>query len=210
MATLIIAKDIAACHEAGQSICYIEKGTLITPAARDEAKKWGISFETCPPKEESSHHQSLDNISSDDLLALLKKMLMGTKETCQREDLPYRCVSHSNGLKMVRGSSVRMDDFDTGTPEAVVGFQELVGKDESKMSAGFLTIDQSSFAWDLPYEEIDYVISGTVSISIDGQTYVAREGDVIYVPSGSHVILGSPDKAKLFYTTYPSNWLDLT
>lgn len=41
MATLIIAKDIAACHEAGQSICYIEKGTLITPAARDEAKKWG-------------------------------------------------------------------------------------------------------------------------------------------------------------------------
>lgn len=41
MATLIIAKDIAACHEAGQSICYIEKGTLITPAARDEAKKMG-------------------------------------------------------------------------------------------------------------------------------------------------------------------------
>ena len=77
------------------------------------------------------------------------------------------------------------------------------------MSAGFLTIDHSTFAWDLPYEEIDYVISGTLSVQIDGQTYVAREGDVLFVPSGSSVVWGSPDKARDFYTTFPSNWPDL-
>ena len=35
-------------------------------------------------------------------------------------------------------------------------------------------------------------------------------GDVLFVPSGSRVIWGSPDKARIFYATYPANWADLT
>ncbi|WP_238599017.1 cupin domain-containing protein, partial [Streptococcus suis] len=108
---------------------------------------------------------------------------MNASDQSEKEVKPYRFVSHTNGMRIVRGSTVRMDDFDTGTPNTKVGLQELVGQNESKMSAGFLTIENSKFAWKLPYEEIDYVISGTVTIEIDGQTFVAREGDVIFVPS---------------------------
>lgn len=212
MAKLITAKDVLACHEAGKTVCYIESGTIVTPAAYDEAKKNGICFENKSEPvstPQSCSTRGLDGITSDELLELLKKLLMSGVGEDTKNNLPYRSVSHSNGLKIVKGGTVRMDDFDTGTPGAKVGFQELVNKDESKMSAGFLTIEQSSFAWKLPYEEIDYVISGTVSIEIDGQTYVARAGDVIFVPSGSDVIWASPDNAKIFYTTYPSNWSDL-
>ncbi|MGT2753962.1 cupin domain-containing protein [Streptococcus ovis] len=211
MAKLITAKDVLQCHEAGQTVCYLEPGTIVTPAARDEAKKHGICFEdgkeVCLSK--GSSEKGLDGITSDELLCLLKKLLVADDATPAKEIPPYRCVSHANGLKVVKGGTVRMDDFDTGTPGAKVGFQELVSKDESKMSAGFLTIDHSKFAWKLPYEEIDYVISGTVSVEIDGQTYVGRAGDVLFVPAGSDVIWGSPDNAKIFYTTYPSNWSDL-
>ncbi|MGT2910857.1 cupin domain-containing protein [Streptococcus cameli] len=210
MAKLITAKDVICCHEAGQTVCCIEPGTIVTPAARDEAKKHGICFKE--GKEECKTPnigKGLDSITSDELLCLLKKMLLTGDSEPAKETPPYRCVTHGNGLKVVKGGTVRMDDFDTGTPGAKVGFQELVSKDESKMSAGFLTIDHSSFAWKLPYEEIDYVISGTVSVEIDGQTYVGRAGDVLFVPAGSDVVWGSPDNAKIFYTTYPSNWSDL-
>ncbi|HEM5162029.1 TPA: DUF861 domain-containing protein [Streptococcus suis] len=205
MARLIIAKDILACKESNQSICYIEKGTIITPAAQDEAKKYGITFECCANKAVDTEQQ----ITADEILYILKNLLTNTSDKSEKEMKPYRFVSHTNGMKLVRGSTVRMDDFDTGNPNTKVGFQELVGQHESKMSAGFLTIDHSKFSWKLPYEEIDYIISGTVTVEIDGQTFVAREGDVLYIPSGSDVIWGSPDNAKLFYTTYPSNWSDL-
>ncbi|HEL1675615.1 TPA: cupin domain-containing protein [Streptococcus suis] len=209
MSKLIVAKDILACEEAGQKICYIEKGTIITPAAQDEAKKYNISFEYCNKCEKMTSGLNEQRISTDEILHILKNILMNASDQSEKEVKPYRFVSHTNGMRIVRGSTVRMDDFDTGTPNTKVGFQELVGQNESKMSAGFLTIENSKFAWKLLYEEIDYVISGTVTIEIDGQTFVAREGDVIFVPSGSDVIWGSPDNAKLFYTTYPSNWADL-
>lgn len=210
MAKLITAKDILQCYQEGQAVCCLEPGKIVTPAARDEAKKYGICFQegakNCPP---STSQKGLDRITSEELLALLQKMLQTNEEEPAKETPPYRCVSHKNGLKVVKGATVRMDDFDTGTPGAKVGFQELVSQHESKMSAGFLTIDHSTFAWKLPYEEIDYVISGTVSVEIDGQTFVGRAGDVLFVPAGSDVVWGSPDNAKIFYTTYPSNWADL-
>ena len=56
---------------------------------------------------------------------------------------------------------------------------------------------------------IDYVIEGTLTVTIDGTTYCAHAGDVLFVPSGSKVVWGSPDKARIFYATYPANWADL-
>ena len=209
MAKLIVAKDILECREAGKTVCYIEKGTIITPAAQDEAKKYGISLECSQQSSPKLSSADEGSVTSDEILDILKQLLLANSDTSEKEELPYRMVAHENGMKVVRGATVRMDDFDTGTPGAKVGFQELVNQHESKMSAGFLTIDHSSFSWKLPYEEIDYVISGTVSVQIDGQTFVARAGDVLFVPSGSDVVWGSPDNAKIFYTTYPSNWADL-
>ena len=48
------------------------------------------------------------------------------------------------------------------------------------------------------------------SVTIDGKKYTAHAGDVLFVPSGSKVIWGSPDKARILYATYPANWADLT
>ena len=105
--------------------------------------------------------------------------------------------------------TLKMDVFDTGDPNVKAYYQELVSKEESKISAGFLVIDHSEFEWELTYEEIDYVIEGTLTVTIDGKTYTAKAGDVLFVPSGSKVIWGSPDKARVFYATYPANWADL-
>ena len=100
----------------------------------------------------------------------MDKGLLGELLKCCNNK-PYEFEAHANGLKVVRGKTVKMDVFDTGDPTATAYYQELVSKEESHMSAGFLVIDHSEFAWELTYEEIDYVIEGTLTVTIDGKKY---------------------------------------
>lgn len=206
MKQLVCAKDIEALNAEGKNVFYIEDGSIITPSAKDAAEALGVKF--CKKEEEVLPAvPAFDGMDSEKIYAVLKVLM----ERGLLNDIlkPYEAESHGNGLKVVRGDSVKMDVFDTGNPSAKAYYQELISKDESHISAGFLVIDHSSFEWELTYEEIDYVIEGNLTVSIDGKTYTAKAGDVVFVPSGSKVVWGSPDKARIFYATYPANWADL-
>ncbi|KAA8674395.1 cupin domain-containing protein [Clostridium sp. MT-14] len=234
MKKLICVKDVDDAEKQGQKTVYIDCNTIITPSAKDAARARGIEFSTetqvCKTKEPCETKSSCETknssvekapeplkncesgISSDMIYKVLKVMmdkglLKGVLDSVSNK--PYVAESDCSGLKLVRGNSVKFDTFDTGNPNAKVCYQELISKDDSSMSAGFLTIDHSSFDWKLTYEEIDYVIEGTLTITLNGKTFTVHPGDVLYVPSGSKVIWGSPDKVKLFYVTYPANWADL-
>ncbi len=230
MKRLICAKEVEEACKSGKKSIYIDADTLITPSAKDEAASLGVEFvegDCCcqgntvqnTATTPSAACSSGDNkgLDSDMIYKALQAMLAkGLIDGSSFEggcavsgDAPYAADSHCNGLKVVKGGSVRMDEFDTGNPNAKVSYQELVHKEESQMSAGFLVIDNSSFEWGLTYDEIDYVIEGTVVVTIDGKPYTAKAGDVLFVPKGSNVVWGSPDKARIFYTTYPANWPDL-
>ncbi|KEI01258.1 cupin domain-containing protein [Clostridium botulinum] len=219
MKKLICTKDVEKVITDEEKIFYIDGSEIITPAARDFAKNNGIVFkiktnESKIEKIVNKKDLNMENFDCEMMLNLFKKMmdkgLLKEMLQCLKQDnFPFEVERHSSGLKVVRGNTVKMDVFDTGNPDAKVYFQELVNKDESKISAGFLIIDNSKFDWELSYEEIDYVIEGTLAIEINGKTYVAYPGDVLFVPSGSRVVWSSPDKARIFYATYPANWADL-
>lgn len=217
MKRLICAKDMEALAQQGEKVFYTDNNTIITPAARDAAQLYGIEIthqiaqqETCcPPKASEPDSAEID---TDMIYKVLKAMwdkglLKGIIDNVLHDK--YVAERGSGGLKIVRGQTVKFDPFDTGNPNNKVFCQELIHKDESKMSAGFLTMEKSCFEWELSYEEIDYVIEGTLTLTINGKTYTAYPGDVIYLPSGSKVVWSTNDKAKIFYTTYPANWADL-
>ena len=219
MKKLICAKDIEAVMLKGEKTLYVDGSEIITPSAQDLAKNNGIVFtaEAPAPKVQDlgvNKTPGIDNIDSEMLLDFFRKMmdkglLEEMLQCLKQKNLPFEAECDPNGLKVVKGNTVKMDVFDTGNPNAKAYFQELVSKKESKMSAGFLVIENSKFDWELTYEEIDYVIEGTLTVEINGKTYTAHAGDVLFVPSGSKVVWGSPDKARVFYTTYPANWADL-
>ncbi|MGG7165538.1 cupin domain-containing protein [Clostridium ihumii] len=219
MKKLICAKDIETLIVNGKKAFLIDGSEIITPAAKELAVNNQIVFTTEDLKEEvqsteKKETSNLENIDSEMLMKLFKAMmekgiLQELIECLKPKNALFDAECDENGLKVVRGNTVKMDVFDTGNKDARVYFQELVSKEESKMSAGFLIIEDSKFEWELTYEEIDYVIEGTLTVEINGKTYTAHKGDVLFVPSGSKVVWGSPDKARLFYATYPANWADL-
>lgn len=213
MKKLICVKDVEAMGKQGQKVAYIEQNTIITPAARDTAKIYGIEFsfdinncsKVTSPEPTKAHNGEIDsNMIYTVIKALVDKGIL--KEMFEKlQGPPYIAECDSGGLKVVRGNSVRFDLFDTGKPNNKVFYQELISNNKSSMNAGFLNIEKSSFERELSYEETHYVIEGTIEVQINGKTFTAGPGDVIYVPSGSKVIWGSPDKAKVFYTTYTVN-----
>ena len=210
MKKLVCAKDIEALGARGETVCYVDGDTIVTPSARDAAEERGIVFSEQMPVSGAAGAAApgVQEIDAGQVYQVLKALM----ERGLLEDIfkPFESERHGNGLKVVRGGSVKMDVFETGTPGAKAFFQELVNKEESHISAGFLVIDHSEFPWELTYEEIDYVIEGTLTVTIDGKKYTAHAGDVLFVPSGSKVIWGAPDKARIFYATYPANWADWT
>lgn len=209
MKQLICAADVEALKQAGKTVCVVTPGAIVTPSARDAAEALGVTFADKEPESAPTPDCCGPELDSEKIYQVLKVLMEKGMLEGLLNTKPFQEQRHSNGLKVVRGNTVKMDVFDTGNPDATAYYQELVSKDESHISAGFLVIENSQFDWELTYEEIDYVIEGTLTVTIDGTTYTAHAGDVLFVPSGSKVTWGSPDKARVFYATYPANWADL-
>jgi len=215
MKNLICADDITKLVKQGEKNLCVEPGTVFTPSAKDAAKAAGLTI--CEGNLESGSvsktvaETSTGNgeINSDAIYTALKLMQnkgLLSELTEKAPEQPYSSESEG-GVKLVCGKSVKMDVLDTGNPDAKARYQELISStDGTKIPSGFLEIDNSEFEWELEgYEEIDYVIEGTLSISINGRTLTAHAGDVFFIPAGSKVIWCSPDKARVFYSTYVVN-----
>lgn len=222
MKKLVCADEIQAVADKGQKVFHVESNTIITPAAKDLAKELGVEFATASAttgnyscKEDSIHKNTSQEKSIDKELiyqivkaVLANSLLSGAAAAASEPPFLTECEPKS-GLKIIRGRTVKYDTFDTGDPSTKVAYREVVSKDDSQMSAGFLTIEKSSFDWELCYEEVDIILEGSLSITINGETYEACQGDVLFVPKGSKVTWSSSGYVKLFYVTYPANWADL-
>ncbi|RYD04932.1 ethanolamine utilization protein EutQ [Desulforamulus aquiferis] len=218
MKKLVCVKEVEAAAEKGQKIFCVDCHTIITPAAKDLAKELGLEFSTdssaagnhtikdCSLPKKDSQEKEID----PEMIYQVVKAVLGSRLLANipgsSEEIPFRAdCEPKSGLKIVRGRTVKQETFDTGDPNANVTYREVISKDDSKMSAGFLTIEKSSFDWELSYEEIDIILEGSLTITINGETYHAHQGDVLFVPKDSKVTWSSPDYVKLFYVTYPAN-----
>ncbi|TGE39490.1 DUF861 domain-containing protein [Desulfosporosinus fructosivorans] len=222
MKKLVCANEVKAAAEKGQKLFCVDGNTIITPSAKDLAKQLGVEFTL--DSSIAGNHIAIDNglqkkdnhetaIDRDMIYQVVKAVLTNSllaNVSAPSNETPFRadCDSKS-GLKIVRGRTVTLESFDTGDSSTNVAYREVVSKDDSQMSAGFLTIEKSSFEWELCYEEIDIILEGSLSITINGETYHAHQGDVLFVPKGSKVTWSSSEYVKFFYVTFPANWADL-
>jgi len=117
-------------------------------------------------------------------------------------------VVDSSGLVVVRGRSVRLGKFTGAGAGLNVGLVDLItNKDGAPMTAGIMSWSSvDSFPWTLDYDEVDLVLEGTLQLGIDGRVLEGGPGDIVYIPKGSRIHFGTPDRVRVFYVTYPADW----
>jgi ethanolamine utilization protein EutQ len=224
---LISVNEVNKISEKGQKELYKDSQTIITPAAKDRAEELGIKIKDGRDQESQeskktqesqeieeqiiSNEIPVDNqmsVNPELIAKIVKNVIAGMNldtKSCglQKETDP-------SGLCLIKGDSVVCEPFDTGNPNDKVGIKEILSIEESpNMGLGFMTIEKSSFSWDMKYEEIDYIVEGTLEFTVDGKTYTGKAGDVFYIPKDTKVTFSTPDRTKFFFVVYPANWAEL-
>lgn len=99
------------------------------------------------------------------------------------------------------------DRLDTGDPADKVYTHDLFSLDESpRLGCGLMVMEKTTFDWNLNYDEIDYVIEGSLTICTDKGSVTAGPGEIILIPKGSRIQFSVPEKARFLYVTYPADW----
>jgi ethanolamine utilization protein EutQ len=225
---LISVNEVNKLAEKGKKVLFKSPETIITPAAKDKAEELGMSIEECCNSQETQNaeenqKQEEENVTNEavsdsnekpavdpELIAkIVKNVLAGMNINTDSCDL-QREIDPS-GLCLIKGDSVVCEPFNTGNPNDKVGIKEILSTKESpNMGLGFMTMEESSFSWDMKYEEIDYIVEGTLEFTVDGKTYTGKAGDVFYIPKDTTVTFSTPDKTKFFFVVYPANWAELS
>ncbi len=99
------------------------------------------------------------------------------------------------------------DRLDTGNHADRVWTHDLFSLEESpRLGAGLMQMEGSCFPWTLSYDEIDYILEGTLSIEMNGTRVTARAGELLCIPKGSAIRFCAEDRAKFLYFVYPADW----
>lgn len=106
------------------------------------------------------------------------------------------------------GVSAR-DRMDTGKSGDQVYTHDLFSLSESpRLGCGIMEMENTTFDWTLNYDEIDYIIDGTLTIITDRGRVSAGPGEIILIPKDSKIQFSVTGKARFIYVTYPADWAE--
>ena len=223
MKKLIDLTIVNAMKEEGKTVVYVDENTLLTPSARDaieenemtiqetnmlQAPETTISASCC--NENMQTGKSANEVSADLIFKVLSRLqenglLKGILDSCQTPCQSYQAEYDSAGFKLIRGNTIHTEMLETGDPSqnGKVNYQQIIGsEDGSAISAGMITIDNVNFDWETECQEIYYIVSGCITVTIDGTVYEALPGDVFFIKKGLKCAFGAKGLGKAFYATY--------
>ena len=152
-------------------------------------------------KLESLDQHQLERLIKDVLAEKLQHM------SCD-ETIPAR--RDPSGVMAVDLPAIHLngnDRLDTGHPTDHVLTKDVYTLEESpRLGCGLMEMRDTTFKWHLDYDEIDYIIDGTLTIIVNGCRTTAHAGQCIYIPKGTSILFSVEGFARFLYVTYPANW----
>ncbi|KAB3525613.1 cupin domain-containing protein [Alkaliphilus serpentinus] len=134
-----------------------------------------------------------------------------SEELKNLEDQELDKTVDPSGIIHVRSGSVNCKPFDTGKAGDKVFITDLYTLGESpNMACGIMEMEESAFDWTLTYDEIDFIIEGTLEIIINNRKVVGNKGDVLFIPKDTRIQFSCPKYTRFLFVTYPANWEELS
>ncbi|EGJ2593123.1 ethanolamine utilization acetate kinase EutQ [Salmonella enterica] len=199
MKKLITANDIRAAHARGeQAMSVVLRASIITPEAREVAELLGFTITECDESvPASTSAQACKSESQRIREAIIAQLPEGQFTESLVAQLMEKVLKEKQSLEL-------------GTMQP--SFTSVTGKggvkviDGSSMAAGFMQWDNAFFPWTLNYDEIDMVLEGELHVRHEGETMIAKAGDVMFIPKGSSIEFGTPTSVRFLYVAWPANW----
>ncbi|ATO51639.1 cupin domain-containing protein [Brevibacillus laterosporus] len=144
------------------------------------------------------------------LEALVRKIVLEKlKQLNKSPDVVEKNIDPS-GVMSVKVNTMKLEPFDTGKTGDRVYLKDALHLQESpRLGCGLMEMKETTFDWTLKYDEIDYIIEGTLEIVINGRRIIGNAGDIILIPKNTSIQFSVPTYAKFLYVTYPANWQEL-
>ena len=132
-----------------------------------------------------------------------------------REELSKANITNTADSRQIDPSGViglnpddfPLDKFPFPIESDRVWLKDLFTLEESpRLACGIMELEDATFEWTLTYDEVDYIIDGTLDIIIDGRTVRVKKGEIILIPKNTKIKFSTPDKVRFMYVCYPANW----
>lgn len=127
-------------------------------------------------------------------------------------DFPFDRHTISNGITLIKTKTVQPNPFELdGKIIKNVYVTDVLTLEESPhLGVAVMEMEHVEFPWTLGYDELDYIVDGTLTIECNGQSVEGKAGDMIYVPKDSSIIFKAHSKTRFICIMYPANWLEVS
>lgn len=144
------------------------------------------------------------NIDKDFIESVIRDII---KEEMNKEEPKEKKHIDPSGVISLDPDTFKLEKFPFPINGDRVLIQDVVTLEESpRLGCGIMEMDKTAFDWTLTYDEIDYIIEGTLDIIIDGRKVSASAGEVIFIPKNTKITFSTPNKTRFLYVCYPANW----
>ena len=98
--------------------------------------------------------------------------------------------------------------FEIGDAQDKTFATDVLSLEESpRLGAGVMEMKAGAeFPWTLNYDEVEYIIDGTIVLKSEAGNVTAHAGDMTYIPKGTSIHFSTPDYVRFIYVTYPADW----
>jgi ethanolamine utilization protein EutQ len=146
------------------------------------------------------------NVDRATLVAMIREAIR--EELADAPATPGRVVDPSGVIGIDPERSV-LEPFPFPIDSTRVQLVDVMSLGESpRLGCGLMEMDHTDFEWTLAYDEIDYVVSGTLDIVVDGRTVRGTAGQILFIPKDTTIRFSTPDTVRFMYVCYPANWAE--
>jgi len=217
---VITEADVVEAAEAGSKIIEAPFGEcIVTPGARDKALSLGMEINETAAQDFSSAAVTssqteevvsqvtrlikdrlpldLDPEKLENLVRQVATAQLSETPTTTRNN-PDQAVARVGGVCFIKGNMIPGELSDQiPVEEKVTVMDAFRCGDDSTLAGGYMEWSKASFNRVVDQNEIDIVVDGELHLSVDGQTSVVKQGDMIYLPRGTEVLYSTPGRVKL-------------
>jgi ethanolamine utilization protein EutQ len=116
-------------------------------------------------------------------------------------------LNNNEGIRVMRESDVPYSGLDDAPAMELA--RVVTEAATTDLGGGFIryqNADGELADWTLKYDEVLYIIEGGLEVISNGESFVARTGEVMVIPKGVTVTYRGEMGTKVFFVLQPRDW----